>query len=53
MTRPDLVAIEAEQRRIKALARHGLETELERQILDAGLGRPVREWRTREGGVHG
>jgi very-short-patch-repair endonuclease len=45
VTAPDLAAIDAEQRRIKALARHGLETDLERQILAAGLGQPAREWR--------
>lgn len=45
-TRPAaLAAIEAEQRRIKRLARHATEADLERQIVEAGLGRPVREWR--------
>lgn len=41
----DIAAIDAEQRRIKRLARHATEADLERQIVDAGLGQPVREWR--------
>lgn len=42
---PEIAAIDAEQRRIKRLIRSVGETDLERQIVDAGLGQPVREWR--------